>query len=69
MQGKLAKIVPKVMLGIMIIITATVLITYYTGHQELALVIQKIQFYVIAVGAVISILLLFKQRQQKKKAE
>lgn len=69
MQGKLAKIVPKVMLGIMIIITATVLITYYTGHQELALVIQKIQFYVIAVGAVISILLLLKQRQQKKKAE
>lgn len=69
MQGKLAKIVPKVMLGIMIIITTTVLITYYTGHQELALVIQKIQFYVIAVGAVISILLLFKQRQQKKKTE
>lgn len=69
MQGKLAKIVPAVMLGIMIIITAAVLITYYTGNQELALRIQKIQFYVIAVGAVISILLLFKQRQQKKKAE
>lgn len=69
MQGKLAKIVPAVMLGVMIIITAAVLVTYYTGHKELALVIQKIQFYVIAVGAVISILLLLKQRQQKKKAE
>lgn len=69
MKGKLAKIVPKVMLAIMIIITASVLITYYTGHQELALVIQKIQFYVIGVGAVISLVLLFKQRQQNKKAE
>jgi len=69
MQGKLAKIVPKVMLAIMIIITASVLILYYTGHQELALVIQKIQFYVIAAGTVISLFLLFKQRQQKKKAE
>ncbi|RFS15404.1 hypothetical protein [Emticicia sp. C21] len=69
MQGKLAKIVPAFMLAIMIIITAAVLVAYYTGHQELALVIQKIQFYVIGVGAIISLFLLFKQRQQKKKAE
>ncbi len=69
MQGKLTKIVPAVMLAIMIIITAAVLITYYTGNQALALRIQKIQFYTIAIGAVISLFLLFKQRQQKKKAE
>lgn len=69
MQGKLTKIVPAVMLAIMIIITAAVLITYYTGNQALALLIQKIQFYTIAIGSVISLFLLFKQRQQKKKAE
>ena len=69
MQGKLAKKLPAVMLAIMILITAAVLITYYTGHQELALVIQKIQFYVIGIGTIVSLFLLFKQRQQKKKAE
>jgi uncharacterized integral membrane protein len=69
MQGKFAKVVPAVMLAIMVIITAAVLITYYTGHKELALVIQKVQFYVIIAGALISLFLLFKQRQQKKKAE
>jgi hypothetical protein len=69
MQGKLAKKLPTIMLAIMIIITATVLIAYYTGNQELALITQKIQFYVIALGAIISIFLFFKQRQQKKKAE
>lgn len=69
MQGKLAKKLPAIMLAIMILITATVLIAYYTGNQELALITQKIQFYVIVVGAIISLFLLFKQRQQKKKAE
>ena len=68
MQGKIAKIVPAIMLAIMIIITATVLIAYYTGNQELALITQKIQFYVIVTGAIISLFLLFKQRQQKKKS-
>jgi hypothetical protein len=69
MQGKLAKKLPAVMLAIMILITATVLIAYYTGNHELALITQKIQFYVIGVGTIISLFLLFKQRQQKKKAE
>ena len=69
MQGKLAKKLPAVMLAIMILITATVLIAYYTGNHELALSTQKIQFYVIGVGTIISLFLLFKQRQQKKKAE
>ncbi len=69
MQGKLAKIVPTAMLAIMIIVTAAVLVAYYTGNQQLALTIQKIQFYVIGVGAIISLFLLFKQRQQNKKAE
>lgn len=69
MQGKLAKIIPVLLLAIMVIITIIVLIAYYTGNQELALITQKIQFYVIVSGAIISLFLLFKQRQQKKKAE
>lgn len=69
MQGKLAKKLPAIMLAIMILITATVLIAYYTGNPELALVIQKIQFYAIAVGAIISLFLFFKQRRLNKKAE
>lgn len=69
MQGKLAKKLPAVMLAVMIIITATVLIAYYTGNQELALITQKIQFYVIAVVAIISLFLFFRQRRQNKKAE
>jgi uncharacterized membrane protein len=69
MQGKLAKIVPGLMLVVMILITASVLVAYYTGNQQLALTIQKIQFYVIGVGAFISLFLFVKQRRQKKKAE
>ena len=69
MQGKLAKIIPVLLLAIMVIITIIVLIAYYTGNQELTLITQKIQFYVIVSGAIISLFLLFKQRQQKKKAE
>lgn len=69
MQAKLAKIVPAIMLATMILITAAVLVAYYTGHQALALTIQKIQLYTVGVGTVISLFLLFKQRQQKKKAE
>lgn len=68
MQGKLVKIVPAFMLVVMVIITAAVLVAYYTGHQALALTIQKIQFYTVGMGAVVSLFLLFKQRQQKKKS-
>ncbi|GAB3520934.1 hypothetical protein [Emticicia fontis] len=68
MQGKLAKILPVVMLISMILITAAVLVTYYTGKPELALRIQKIQFYAVGIGTIVSLFLLFKQRQQKKKS-
>ncbi|RYU95966.1 hypothetical protein [Emticicia agri] len=69
MQGKLVKKLPVIMLAVMIIITAAVLVAYYSGNQELALLTQKIHFYVIAVGAIISLFLFFKQRWQNKKAE